>query len=293
MQEGARRGNLRPMCELFALSSRNPTVATFSLDVFARHGGLEGSATDGWGLVFYDGRDLRLYREPEAAARSRWVGFIASARLPSRLILSHIRRATNGGAALANTAPFVRELFGRMHAFAHNGRLDGLARSDARRFQPVGETDSELAFCLLLERIARLSGGDGLPPLEHRLAEVARFAAELRPLGPANFLYADGDALFAHGHRRTQQDGRIAAPGLWRLERECACDRDGLAAAGVALVGEAQEVALVASVPLTKENWVPLDEGEVVAVRNGRVKKRASFPREIENKNRAPHRARA
>ncbi|WP_198648492.1 Asr1405/Asl0597 family protein [Cyanothece sp. BG0011] len=32
-----------------------------------------------------------------------------------------------------------------------------------------------------------------------------------------------------------------------------------------------QEVLLVASVPLTKENWIPLAEGEIQAIANGRV----------------------
>ena len=32
-------------------------------------------------------------------------------------------------------------------------------------------------------------------------------AADLRAIEPANFLYADGDALFAHGHKRLQGGG--------------------------------------------------------------------------------------
>ena len=49
---------------------------------------------------------------------------------------------------------------------------------------------------------------------------LAAFAAELRVLGRANYLYADGDALFAHGHRRIQPArGRIEPPGLWTLQR--------------------------------------------------------------------------
>lgn len=54
----------------------------------------------------------------------------------------------------------------------------------------------------------------------------AAFAAELRRLGPANFMQADGQALFAHGHRRWQPaTGRIAPPGLHLLTRHCAARR--------------------------------------------------------------------
>ena len=116
---------------------------------------------------------------------------------------------------------------------------------------------------------------------------VALFAAELRELGPANFLYADGDALFAHGHRRIQADGTIAPPGLWLLCRECTVDRDGLPHSGAALggieagvtiegSGEGQAITLLASVPLTSEGWRPLAEVEVIVIKDGRVVDRAA-----------------
>ena len=59
--------------------------------------------------------------------------------------------------------------------------------------------------------------------------------ADAISLGPANFIYADGDVLFAHAHRRMQADGTIAAPGLWRLNRRCPIDLDALPQAGVAI----------------------------------------------------------
>ena len=57
------------------------------------------------------------------------------------------------------------------------------------------------------------------------------------------------------------------------LHRRCAVDPDVLAAAGVRLTEteNSQELILFASVPLTAEDWRPLREGEVVAVRRGLV----------------------
>jgi hypothetical protein len=101
---------------------------------------------------------------------------------------------------------------------------------------------------------------------------VSRFGAALRELGPANFLYCDGDALFAHADRRHQSDGSLKAPGMWRLARRCAAGGE-LAAEGLRIAsadGE-QEVSLVASVPLTAEKWVSLAEGELLVARNGRI----------------------
>ena len=262
------------MCELFCLSSRQPTVATFSLERFAARGGLAGHTIDGWGLALYDDADLRLYREPEPARDSRWLQFVQGRRLPSRLLISHIRHATRGGVRLANTQPFAREIGGRMHVFAHNGRLEPLLQPGAprpRRFRPIGDTDSEVAACLLFDAMAGLWDAGTEPPLGRRVMLVSDFAASLRPLGPANFLYSDGHHVYAHGHRRTQAEGRIAPPGLWLLRRECAADADALPQAGLSLdTGSGpQQVVLLASVPLTDEPWRPLGEGELVVAANG------------------------
>lgn len=264
------------MCELFCLSSRLPTRATFSLGKFADRGTPSGHSIDGWGVAFHDGRDLRLYKEPEPAGDSPWLAFIQSRRLPARLLISHIRHATRGGVTLANTQPFARELGGRMHLFAHNGFLNGVDECFAgsrRHFQPLGDTDSEMAFCLLLEHLLRLWQGGGVPSVEARLAAVSCFAGEMRDLGPANFLYSDGEIVFGHGHRRTQADGSIAAPGLWCLHRECDVDAGTLAPSGVTieLGGGAQKITLLASIPLSGEPWRPLAEGEIVVVADGQL----------------------
>ena len=111
------------MCELFCLSSRLPTVVSFSLEAFARRGGSDSRNLDGWGLAYYDDRDVRLYREPEPAGDSAWLSFVERRRVASTLVLSHLRHATRGRLSLANTQPFARELGGRLHVFAHNADL--------------------------------------------------------------------------------------------------------------------------------------------------------------------------
>ena len=188
----------------------------------ASRGAPGGKLADGWGIACYDGFDARVLREPEPAGDSAWLDHVVRAGRPrSRIVIAHIRHATQGSIALANTQPFARELGGRLHVFAHNGMLTGIERTkvaSCRRFRAIGETDSEIAFCGLMERMAPL-WEDHVPSTEARLQVVAHYAAELRKLGPANFLYSDGELLFAHGHRRTQSDGQIAPPGLTVLTR--------------------------------------------------------------------------
>ena len=264
------------MCELFGLSSRTPTAVSFSLERFAQRGGLHGRTLDGWGQAFYDGSDIRLFREPEPARDSVWLPFIEQRRVPSALVVSHIRHATQGRVALSNTQPFARELGGRMHCFAHNGKLVGIEKLEDKRphrFSPIGETDSEMAACLLFERLLQLWIRDRPPRVDERVTLIATFAADLRKCGPANFLYADGDLLVAHGHRRIQSDGRIAPPGLWYLQRRCAVDRDALPESGVRLApeSEGQQLTFFASMPLTEEDWVSQDEGELIVAQGGQL----------------------
>ena len=262
------------MCELFAMSALFPTTVRLSLDELARHGGGSGPHRDGWGVAFTQEGDALVVREPGAANDSACLAFLQRQEIRSPLVIAHIRRATQGSPLLRNTQPFTRELGGRVHVFAHNGMLPGIetdARFSNRRFRRIGDTDSEHAFCALLDRLAP-AWGVATPSLDSRLVEVAAFAEELCELGPANFLYYDGDALFAHGHRRRSATGEIRPPGLYVLCRSCAGSADGVPLSGVALgPAGSQQVALLASVPLSSEPWVPLREGEIVVLREGRV----------------------
>lgn len=263
------------MCELLALSSSQPVRLSFSLHALAARSNPPGRSHDGWGVAFYQGSDVALFREPVAAADSALVQFLESRGPATELAISHIRHATQGGVALANTQPFVRELGGRSHVFAHNGDLPGIFHSDALAlgpFRPVGQTDSEHAFCALLARLRPLYQASSQPCWRKRLTVLKTFAAELRRLGPANFLYADGDALFAHGDRRLQiAGGRAEAPGLWFLPRECAATPAGTdEVTGLSVAPAPRFSMLLASVPLSEETWCPFAESELRVLQSGR-----------------------
>lgn len=263
------------MCELLALSCRLPTRLTSSLTALASHARGESRNRDGWGMAFYQGRDVALYRGTEAADASAMVRWLEANGPPTRLSLGYIRHATQGQIELANTGPYLRELNGRIHGFAHNGNLARLFEEaePAGHYRPVGATDSELAFCRLLSGMERLAAPPhDLPPLEARLEVVAEMAATLRCLGPANFLYADGDTLFAHADRRLHPDtGRVEPPGLYRL----ACPRQSaselLERPRSPQSDQAQRAVLLSSVPLSVGDWQPLPRGSVIAVRDGEL----------------------
>jgi predicted glutamine amidotransferase len=264
------------MCELLGLSSNVPATVNVSLPTLAEHGRVSGTYNDGWGIGYYEGLDVRLIKDSAAVGDSEWIQFIANHDLRSQFVIAHTRKATRGTRAYANAQPFVRELAGRAHLFAHNGDLPGIFKSTgfrADRFNPIGETDSELAFCALLDQMAAIwPVPNAMPTLRQRFLIVSSFAGELRKLGPANFLYSDGELLFAHGHRRKHADtGRVEAPGLVLLQKDCQSGQRGIVAKGLSIQGDGQLVTLFASVPLTDERWEPLAEGELVAVARGRL----------------------
>jgi glutamine amidotransferase len=263
------------------MSSRFPTSVGFSLETLARRGGHDGPHKDGWGVAYFEEHDAFLLRESSPAAESGLVKFMEANGPPSNLVLSHIRLATQGEPALRNTQPFQRELAGRAHVFAHNGNLESVRESyclDSDRFMPVGDTDSEYAFCCLMHRLSALWRMDPcrIPSVESRLELVADFASSLRPLGPFNFVYSDGDTLFVHSHRRKQDNGETRPPGLHLLVRSSDQRAIDLSESGIMVAPFAQQMALVASVPLTDdEPWEAIDEGEVIALKQGAVRARS------------------
>ncbi len=265
------------MCELFALSASSAVDVTLSLHALSRHGGETGIHADGWGVAFLQDRDVALFREPSAAARSPWISCLVTHPVRTMTVLAHIRHATRGTISLENTQPFSRELWGRVHVFAHNGDLGSGLGNDAltaARYRAIGETDSEEAFCLLLERLAA-----GVDPARAEAVDVIfetflAFAREMREKGPANIIYASNGRLLVHADRRTKAPGVIEPPGLWLLERHCSDEAIAVVAGeAVHVTGIGVDVALIASVPLTEERWRPLGEGSVLQLEYGRVRR--------------------
>ena len=264
------------MCELLGMSSNQPATLSLSISALASHGSAAGSLRDGWGVAYCEGPDVRLIKDPGPAGESDWVRFIRDHALRSNIVIAHVRTATMGARVYRNTQPFIRELGGRMHLFAHNGWLPHIFDNggfDSQQFNPVGDTDSEKAFCGLLEELRGIwLRPREIPSLDERLSVVSAFAENLRALGPANFLYSDGDTLFAHGHRRMQAaTSKVEPPGLVYLQRACPRRGERSIAAGLSIESEDQRVTLVASVPLNDEPWTALGEGEVIAIRNGEI----------------------
>lgn len=265
------------MCELLGMSARLPASITLSLNEFARHGGETGPHADGWGIAFYDGRDVNLIRESAAAARSELMSTLRHQTVTSEIVIAHIRQASQGPVSLCNTHPFRRELAGRVHVFAHNGHWPRLKAQSSfnfnRSLSPIGETDSEYAFCILMQRISELwLHSDAAPALSERIEVISAFAREMSAFGPANFLYSDGDALFVHADVRTQANGQRAAPALHFTSVACNYGMGFSELTNVEFQSErTQQVTLVSTLPLRERGWRPMSQGQLLVAQGGKV----------------------
>lgn len=256
------------------MSASRPTVVEYVLDRFAREGGERHRNRDGWGIVFAEDRDAHVFREPSPAADSKLARMIVQREIPCRHLLAHVRRASSGRPVLANTHPFSRVVAGRLHHFAHNGTLHGLddIAPDLRE-DCIGDTDSELAFLLLLRELSDLP--HEAENTAERFHRFAAFAARMAALGPANLLFFDGLTLFAHADERVYEtpEGLTSPrpPGMQMRHFGREPDRDDWHARGARIADLPRSTILLASVPLNDEGWAALPRRHAMAIRDGRL----------------------
>ena len=174
-----------------------PTDIVFSFTGFAMRGGRTDTHHHGWGIAFFEGAGVRHFVDHQAAVDSPVAALIRQYPIKSTNVIAHIRKATQGLVALENCHPFVRELWGRYWVFAHNGDLKEFYPALTGAFRPVGSTDSERAFCYLLQQL-RARFGDSAPALADLRAALGELSAEIATHGTFNMLLSSGGELFAH-----------------------------------------------------------------------------------------------
>ena len=264
------------MCELFALSSSAPVNIRYDLDRFAAEGGELHQNRDGWGIAFTEGRDAHCFREASAASQSPLDRFLREHSRPHSNVIAHVRRASHGAGALENTHPFRRIRAGRAQHFAHNGTLNGLEDTAANAphlSERVGETDSELAFLILLDRLER--DAPDHRDIAARFEVFRAFCSEMTGFGTANFLWLDGSVLYVHADQRVFEtpDGlsEPQTPGLHMLKPKPGFVDRVHEFTGATLSHLPEHLALFASLPLSDADWEPLPRGTVMALAEGEI----------------------
>ncbi len=244
------------MCQLLGMNCNTPTDVTFSFSGFAQRGGRTDHHSDGWGIAFFEGRGVRHFVDHEPASTSPVAELIRRYPIKSRHVVAHIRKATEGVVALENCHPFVRELWGRYWVFAHNGTLKDYHPRLHASFHPVGQTDSERAFCWLMQELAKSHAT--LPSVAELTLTLRELAPQIARHGSFNFLLSNGEALWAH-----------CATNLYFVERRHPFAHAQLADEDLSidfakLTTPQDRVAVVVTAPLTtNETWTQMAPGEL------------------------------
>jgi len=234
-----------------------PTDIVFSFTGFAHRGGRTDTHHDGWGIAFFEGAGVRHFVDHQAAVASPIAELIKHYPIKSLNVIAHIRKATQGQVALENCHPFVREMWGRYWVFAHNGDLKGFEPILDGPYRPVGNTDSERAFCFLLQQL-RDRFGDTPPAMPALRAAIADLVAIIARHGTFNMMLSDGTALFAHCSTKLCYVVR-----QYPFAAACLADED-LSVDFSQVTTPNDRVAIIVTAPLTtNETWTEFAPGEL------------------------------
>lgn len=304
------------MCQLLGMNCATPTDFTFSLKGFCKRGGDTDIHSDGWGVAFYEGKGLRQFHDREPASTSPMATFLQSTSIQTLNMMSHLRYATAGGVELSNVHPFCREMWGINFAFAMNGdiplfkhrpqaKLTALSSSasssasasssssliidhddtdtdtdddNPKYYHPVGGTDSEAAFCAILNALR--NDYQTLPSLPVLKAALQQLCDEIIRYDPQqtimNFLLTCGpDNLWVYSYPGARP-GSTVWNGLHYTTRSypfsehtSLCDVDyDIDFSTTNGINDC--VSIIATLPLTdNEDWVEIQKGELIVFDQG------------------------
>lgn len=247
------------MCQLLGMNCNTPTDVMFSFTGFATRA---DEHKDGFGVAFFEDRGVRCFVDPQSARHSPVAEMVKGYPIKSDNVIAHIRKATQGRVALENCHPFVRELWGRYWVFAHNGNLSDFAPRLHGAFRPVGDTDSERAFCWLLQEMSKAHAS--VPSVRELSATLAELVPRVAAHGSFNFMLSNGQALWAH-----------CSTHLHYLVRQHPFQRahlqdEDLSVDFAQLATPHDRVAIVVTEPLTAdEPWTAFEPGELKAFVRG------------------------
>lgn len=251
------------MCQLLGMNCNVPTDICFSFQGFCARGGKTDHHQDGWGIAFFEGSGCRIFLDDKPAAQSRVAELVRQYPIRSTHVIAHIRKASVGRVSIENCHPFQRELWGRHWVLAHNGDLEKFEPAFKGDYRPVGQTDSERAFCYILEALKR-EFPSSKPAPEKLYKTLSAITLEIAAYGTFNYLLSDGESFFAHCATKLAylvREAPFAAAHL--IDEDIAVNFQEMTA-------PSDRVAIVATTPLTdNEAWIIMKPGQLMAFQNG------------------------
>ena len=271
------------MCQLLGMNCATPTDITFSFRGFSQRAGVTSDHCDGFGIAFFEDKACRLFVDNQSAVESPIAELIRNYPIKSRNVIAHIRKATQGKINLENSHPFSRELWGRQWIFAHNGDLHDFNPTLSGRFTPVGNTDSERAFCYLLDQLV-LKFGYHEPKLDQIFDLLADISPKIAEHGTFNFCLSNGQALFSYAITKLHwlvREYPFKPAQLIDLDVEVDFSQ---------VTTPEDRVAVITTEPLTQnETWTAFVPGEMILFQDGRpVRKQQTHVERLERERLNP-----
>lgn len=174
------------MCQLFGFSYNG--VNTDFSDKFMEFRSRGKHNPHAWGAALWADttHGPLVVRDPHPANTSRAAALIAS--LEARTLIAHVRYGTVKPLdSVVNAHPFVANVNGKDWAFAHNGFLRGVEEALSVNYAPIGTTDSEQFFSVLV---------DYLNTGKSHAAMIASAAKKYARAGKLNFLLSNGEEFY-------------------------------------------------------------------------------------------------
>lgn len=271
------------MCQLLGMNCATPTDVTFSFRGFSQRAGITSDHCDGFGIAFFEDKACRLFVDNQSAVESPIAELIRNYPIKSRNVIAHIRKATQGKINLENSHPFSRELWGRQWIFAHNGDLHDFNPTLSGRFTPVGNTDSERAFCYLLDQLV-LKFGYHEPKLDQVFDLLAEISPKIAEHGTFNFCLSNGQALFTYAITKLHwlvREYPFKPAQLIDLDVEVDFSQ---------VTTPEDRVAVITTEPLTQnETWTAFVPGEMILFQDGRpIRKQQTHVERLERERLNP-----
>jgi predicted glutamine amidotransferase len=265
------------MSELVALSfdtDASPSVrfeAPSPSDLTANR--RKSAALYGWGVGWYPSSDrgASVIKDPTSSGERTVSDAIGDwHRFRSTTFICHLR-GHQRPRKQEDAQPFVRSYGGRQWIFAHDGDLasdwrDRFALPDDPAFDPLGRTDSEHAFCLLLSRLhaQKTRSLAAVDPLQLR-----SWLESMNAGGQLNVVLSDGEHLAVY-------HDAVGVGQLHWTRRTPPHPPGDLTSSAIRIAMDSPEdpnrtQLIFSSVPLSEEGWSPIAPGQLIIARRGSV----------------------
>lgn len=248
------------MCRLLGLIANKPVDLEFSLERFK---GFASWNPDGWGIGWYEEGKPKIFKEGISALDSNKFSTF-SKKVRSKIIITHVRKGTEGESSERNSHPFR---YGNW-IFAHNGSVNReyllpLLKEEYKN-NLKGETDSEVYFYYLIQCIEE--NKDIVEGIKKAMNKVMESSYK-----GLNFLLSDGNNLYAFRYSKDSKDYY----SLYKLKRDSSTPGliEYLSKETKALIRskslKGEKAVLVCSEKLTKdENWEEINIGNLLVINN-------------------------